>query len=199
MDELNFFLLIAIVLMFLSIFLWAQNSVRGRTHHSTVPFRAGEYSQAHFLNRIVLWGFFLRLSIVILFNITDAIRVLHLSPDSLRYHRVGRAIAQKMEQGMFNWPNWIDNGWFQFTGFVYYLFGSYPQIIQLINITLGALTPVIVYYMLRKVYADERVARWTAVFTSFFPSFIYWSCLMLKDPLSIFSMSLLLLAVVSIR
>ena len=37
------------------------------------------------------------------------------------------------------------------------------------------------------------------MFTAFFPSFVYWSCLMLKDPLSIFAMSLLVLSVVSLR
>ncbi len=50
-----------------------------------------------------------------------------------------------------------------------------------------------------KVYGVEKTARWTAILTAFFPSFIYWSCLMLKDPLSIFAMVLLVLAVVALR
>ena len=171
-----------------------------QTEAAPASFRPGKMSlPGTFLKRVVVYGFLLRLSIVAIFHVTDAIRVLHLSPDSLRYHREGLFIAHEMSLGYFNWPNWIDNGWFQFTGLVYYMFGPHPFVIQFFNITLGAVTPVIVYKMLRKVYADERVARWSALFTAFFPSFVYWSCLMLKDPLSIFAMSLLVLSVVSLR
>ena len=108
-------------------------------------------------------------------------------------------IAEQMATGNFNWPNWIDNAWFQFTGLVYYLIAPEPWLIQLINITLGALTPVVVYHLVARVYENERCARWTALMTAFFPSFIYWSCLMLKDPLSIFAVSLLVLGLVSLR
>lgn len=156
-------------------------------------------SSAIFLKRLVLWGFLLRFAIVIVFNVTDAIQKLNLSPDSLKYHKEGEMIAVRMQAGFFDWANWIDNAWFQFTGLVYYLLGPYPQLIQLFNIILGSLTPIIIYFLLRKIYIDERVAKWTALFTALFPSFIFWSCLMLKDPLSVFAMSLLVLAIASIR
>lgn len=168
------------------------STINSRVPQATVPAKV-------FLVKIVVCGFLFRLVLVVIFHLTDAIRILHLSPDSLRYHREGLYIAHEMSLGFFNWPNWIDNGWFQLTGLIYYLFGPYPVIIQLINISLGAATPVLVYRMLRVIYEDERVARWSALFTSFFPSFVYWSCLMLKDPLSIFAMSLLVLSIVSVR
>jgi hypothetical protein len=152
-----------------------------------------------FLWRLFWGAFVVRLIGVVLISLTDAIRSLSLSPDSLRYHEEALAIAEEMRGGLFNAPNWIDNGWFQFTGLVYYLLGPDPLYIQLINILLGALTPLVVFRLVLEVYGVEKLARVTALLVAFFPSFIYWSCLMLKDPLSIFSVSLLVLAVVRLR
>ena len=152
-----------------------------------------------FIVRLFFWALVVRLLVVFLLNITDAIQTLHLSPDSLRYHREGYLIAHQMAAGFFNWPNWIDNGWFQFTGFVYYLFGPHPLIIQLINVTFGALTPVVAYLVALRVFRADRPARTTAILVAFFPSFIYWSCLMLKDPIAILALSSLVLSIVGIR
>ncbi|TDR38608.1 hypothetical protein DFR29_120109 [Tahibacter aquaticus] len=152
-----------------------------------------------FMVRLFTGAFLVRLVGVLVISLTDAIRSLSLSPDSLRYHEEALAIAEEMRDGFFNAPNWIDNGWFQFTGLVYYLLGPNPLYIQLINILLGALTPLVVFRLVLEVYGMEKLARVTALLIAFFPSFIYWSCLMLKDPLSIFSVSLLVLAVVRLR
>jgi len=152
-----------------------------------------------FLWRLFAGAFVVRLIGVLLISVTDAIRSLSLSPDSLRYHEEALAIAEEMRGGFFNAPNWIDNGWFQFTGLVYYVLGPDPLYIQLVNILLGALTPLVVFRLVLEVYGVEKLARVTALLVGFFPSFIYWSCLMLKDPLSIFSVSLLVLAIVNLR
>ncbi len=144
-----------------------------------------------FLVRLIVLAWVVRLAVVIIFSMTDAIQILHLSPDSYRYHVYGVNIMQEMNRGVFNWPNWIDNGWFQFTGFVYYLIGPYPFLIQLVNITLSALTIVPVYLIAREISDDPRVRRMSAILTAFFPSFIYWSVLMLKDPAAIFALALI--------
>lgn len=156
-------------------------------------------AQRRFLRRLFAGAFLVRLAGVLLISLTDAIRSLSLSPDSLRYHEEALVIADEMRGGFFNAPNWIDNGWFQFTGLIYHVFGPNPLYIQLINILLGALTPLVIFRLVREVYREEKLARVTAILVAFFPSFIYWSCLMLKDPLSILSMSLLVLAVVRLR
>ena len=170
---------------------------------ATSPLQHGVYkdrrSDRRFSQKLFIGALLARLSIVFVFTATDAIRTLHLSPDSLRYHREGVVIASQMAAGNFNWPNWIDNAWFQFTGFIYYLLAPEPFLIQLINITLGALTPILVYHLVARAYENQQCARWAAILTAFFPSFIYWSCLMLKDSLSIFAMALLVLSLVSIR
>lgn len=162
---------------------------------ATLPTPAAQ----RFLLRVFTAAWLVRAIGVAIIALTDAIRQLSLSPDSLRYHREGMAIAEQMRDGFFNAPNWIDNGWFQFTGFVYWLLGPEPVFIQLINITLGALTPLIVFRIVLAVYRVEKLARVVALLVAFFPSFVYWSCLMLKDPLSIFCISLLVLAVVRLR
>jgi hypothetical protein len=160
--------------------------------------RAGPASR-RFLIGLFAGAFVVRLATVVVIAATDAIRAFQLSPDSLRYHEEGIGIAQQMDRGDFNWPNWIDNGWFQFTGFVYHHLGANPVFIQLINITLGALTPIVVFHLVLRVYRSERLARVVAILTAFFPSFVYWSSLMLKDPLAIFSVTLLAWSVVRLR
>jgi 4-amino-4-deoxy-L-arabinose transferase-like glycosyltransferase len=152
-----------------------------------------------FLVRLFVFGYLLRFFVAALLSLTDTITSLRLSPDSERYHREGELIAMEMAGGDFNWPNWIDNGWFQFTGLVYSVFGAHPFLIQAINVFLGALTPIIVYLIVWHVYRVERPARLTAILVAFFPSFVYWSCLMLKDPIAILAISSIVLSVLGFR
>ena len=72
--------------------------------------------EREFLVRVVLAAFALRIAVVLLLTWTDAIRTLHLSPDSLKYHRVGKLIAADYRRGMIEWGDWIvtkadDNFW----------------------------------------------------------------------------------------
>lgn len=196
----------AVVLVLALVAVWAMDRRRTARPAPRVPAALPRTDSPHpgaaarrFLWRLFAGAFVIRLIGVVLISLTDAIRSLSLSPDSLRYHEEALAIAEEMHGGFFNAPNWIDNGWFQFTGLVYYLLGPDPLYIQLINILLGALTPLVVFRLVLEVYGVEKLARVTALLVAFFPSFIYWSCLMLKDPLSIFSVSLLVLAVVRLR
>jgi hypothetical protein len=152
-----------------------------------------------YLWNVVALGLFLRGLLLFIFWATDAIFTLRLSPDSERYHRVGLVIMQEMNLGNFNWPAWIDDGWFQFTGFVYFLFGAHPFIMQLINVMVSCATVVVVFYLALEVSRSGPVARISAFLVAVFPSFIYWSCLMLKDPTAIFSLSLLVLSTLKIR
>jgi len=194
-------LAVAVVWMLAGVALWNHSQPRiglpeevevGGEEEFTLPGRV-------FARKIVVWGFLVRLVLVLIINATDAIRTLHLSPDSLRYHRLGMEIADNMRMGDFDWPNWIDNGWFQFTGFVYYTFGPFPILIQILNISFGAIIPLVVYSLVKDVYANEKTARWAALFTAFLPSFIYWSCLMLKDSASIFAVCLIVLSIVKLK
>lgn len=157
------------------------------------------FNSKSFLLKLFFLSWLLRLILVVFINATGAIQRLGLSSDSLRYGRMGEIIAAQMEQGNFNWPNWIDNGWFQFNGLVYYLFGSHSIIIQLFNITIACIVPLIVYQSILMVFRDIRIAKLTAIMVAIFPSFIYWSTLMLKDPISWLAVALLVYGTVGVK
>lgn len=152
-----------------------------------------------YLTSVVFIAFLLRGLLLIAFWATDAIFTLRLSPDSERYHRFGLVIMQEMERGYFNPAAWIDDAWFQFTGLVYFIFGPHPFLIQLLNVTLSSFTCVVVFLLALQVSRSSQVARISALAVAVFPSFIYWSSLMLKDPAAIFAVSVMVLATVRIR
>lgn len=152
-----------------------------------------------YLINLVVLAFSLRAILSLLMWVSDAIRILNLSPDSGYYHRSGILIAREMQRGFFNWPNWIDNGWFQFTGFVYFLLGPHPGLIQTLNIVLGSATVIVVFYLAMEISRSSQVARISALLVAIFPSFIFWSCLMIKDPVAIFMMCLLVFATLRLR
>jgi hypothetical protein len=158
-----------------------------------------EYDSKQFLKWLFVVSMLVRSVLLLIINATDAITKLGLSSDSLYYARVGKIVAVQMANGDFNWPNWIDNGWFQFNGLVFYLFGPYPFYVQLFNITVASIMPIIVFQTVRKVFPDIRIAKLTALMTAFFPSFIYWSVLMLKDPISWLAVAFLVYGTVSIK
>lgn len=178
------------------LFLSGQNKPYGASIQETKILLS---NNARFLKKVFIISFITRLLVLTLINTTGAIQKLGLSSDSLRYTRIGEIIANQMANGDFNWPNWIDNGWFQFNGFVFYLFGPYPIYIQLFNITVASFMPIVVFKTIEKIFKDIRIARLTTLMVAFFPSFIYWSVLMLKDPISWLAVSFLVYGTVSIK
>ena len=152
-----------------------------------------------YLQRLFMLAFSTRAILLTLLVVTNATQEMHLSPDSERYHSVGVLIMREMERGFFNWPNWIDNGWFQFTGFVYFLLGPHQLAVQVLNITLGSLTVVVVFYLALEASRSSQVARISALLVALTPSFIFWSCMAIKDPVAILAMSLLVLCTIKLR
>ncbi len=176
--------------------------INGRNKISTAPFAEPEIRKSDhrlFLRKVFFTSWSIRLSLLLFVNMTGAIEKLGLSSDSLYYTRVGKIVANQMANGNFNWPRWIDNAWFQFNGLVFYLFGPHPIYVQLFNITVASIMPIIVFHTLKKVFPDIRIARLTTLMVAFFPSFIYWSVLMLKDPISWLAVSLLVYGTVSVK
>jgi len=72
-------------------------------------------------------------------------------------------------------------------------------LIQLLNVMLGSATGVLVYRLSREVYGYESLSRFAGYVTAFFPSFIYYSILPLKDTLSLFALLFLVIALVRLR
>ena len=152
-----------------------------------------------FLFRVVIAAWLLRFAVIIVYAMTDAIYRLRLSPDSERYHREGIDSMNAMAFGDFALKSWIDNGWFQFTGLVYHFIAPEPFLMQLVNITLGALLVLPVFGIVKRITDDVRAQRFAAVLTAFFPSIVYWSTLMLKDPASIMAVALVIYGVMALR
>lgn len=202
-------LAMALLALMLSVFLYArqQTEITGAVQprmafpgadESSGPLPAAVAEKAWLL-KLFLAAWLVRLAVVIVINATGAIQKLGLSSDSMHYARIGKMLAVQMHMGHFNWADWIDNGWYQFNGLVFYLFGEHPVLIQLFNITVASLVPVIFYFTVKKALGNAQVARWTALMIAFFPSFIYWSALMLKDPVSWLAVALLAYGTVSLK
>lgn len=156
-------------------------------------------SDRSFLWRVAVSAWLLRFVIIIVYAFTDAIYTLRLSPDSERYHREGINSMNAMIYGDFAYKPWIDDGWFQFTGLVYHLVTPEAFVMQLINITLGTLLVLPVFGIVRNITNDVFVQRLAAILTAFFPSIVYWSTLMLKDPASTLAIAMIIYGVVELR
>lgn len=153
-----------------------------------------------FLFRLMAFGWLARLLVVLVFNVTGAIRSLGLSSDSFLYHRSGTEIAHLLGNGLSVLDlDWVDQGWFQFTGVVYYMFGANPFWIQLFNISFSTAAIWFAYHFSLKGFDDRNIARLTAVFVAIFPSFVYWSTMMLKDPAALMAMCMIVCSLVHLR
>jgi hypothetical protein len=148
--------------------------------------------------RIFVWGLLVRFAALAAIIVSGAIEG-GISRDSIKYHNVGIEIAAMMHQGDYNWPNWIDNGWFQFTGLIYHLFGEQMLLIQLLNVFCGAATGYLAYRIALEVYDKEALARFAGYLTGLFPSFVYYSVIPLKDTVSLCSLLLIVYSVTALR
>jgi hypothetical protein len=72
------------------------------------------------------------------------------------------------------------------TGLIYYIAGRSILVAQSFCAVIGAATAPMVYFCAQKIFQNQRVAKASALTVAFFPSFIIWSSLLLKDGLIIF-------------
>lgn len=164
------------------------------------PISRNELDDSQFLTRLLLIAWLLRLAVVILFNLTGAVSELGLSSDSFLYHRTGIWIARSLAGGASIADlHWVDDGWFQFTGLVYYVLSPNPVWIQLINITLSTMAVWFTYTLTLRGFGHRNGARLAAVMVAVFPSFVYWSTMMLKDPAALLAMTMITCSLVCLR
>lgn len=156
-------------------------------------------SDRAFLWRLCISAWLFRLVIIVLYALTDAIERFNLSLDHRRYDNEGIWVMNAMNYGDFALKSWIDDGWFQFVGLIYFLLWPSPLLIQLINITLSVVTVIPLFLMIRELTADVRVQRFYAILVAFFPSIMFWSTLMLKDPAAILAVALVIYGVFVLR
>lgn len=156
-------------------------------------------SDRSFLWRLCLSAWFFRFAIITLYALTDAVERFNLSLDHRRYDNEGVWVMNAMSYGDFALKSWIDDGWFQFVGLIYYLLWPSPFLVQLINITISTLTVIPLFLMIREIHGDVRVQRFYAVLVAFFPSILFWSTLMLKDSAAILAVALIIYGVFVLR
>lgn len=112
--------------------------------------------------------------------------------DSINYHVSGQKVAEALERGddIFRvlsgfWKGKSDYGFSIVIGFLYYIFGAFPLIIQIFNALLGSLTVVRVYQITRYIY-DEKRARLAGILMMLMPTLLWFSAMLLKETLLIF-------------
>lgn len=81
-----------------------------------------------------------------------------------------------------------DVGWGMnyLTAIIYFVTGRSMLVAQSFCAVIGAATSPLIYFCAQKIYQNQRVAKISALFIAFFPSFIIWSSQLLKDGLIIF-------------
>ena len=91
----------------------------------------------------------------------------------------------------FTYGNYGFHGFTMLLAYLVYIFGPMKFSGRLINILLGTLTGIFVYYIVKRIFG-QKSAKISAVLVTFFPSMFIWSLDFLKDPIYIL-MSLLIL------
>ena len=71
-------------------------------------------------------------------------------------------------------------------GLIYTIFGYAPIAAKAINGLFGCLSSIMVYYIARMLTGSERTSKIAALGTMFFPSLVYWSATLLRDPIANF-------------
>jgi hypothetical protein len=110
-----------------------------------------------------------------------------LSRDSLQYHLRGQRIAETIFTGQYSWSAWIDEGWNQFIGLVYFLIAPHILLIQLFNAVICAWSAVLLYELGVAIFQHEPAARLAAYVFIWFPSLIYYTSLPLKEAVALLS------------
>jgi hypothetical protein len=110
----------------------------------------------------------------------------NLSRDSVAYDHEGAIKAAQYAAGEIRWSNWVDEGWKEYGGVIYLLFGPQQWLIQLINALLSGVGTVLVYRSSLLAFQDQSVAKATALVWAVFPSVVYYTSLPLKEAPAVF-------------
>lgn len=135
---------------------------------------------------------------MLLIHVSGAEKSMSLTKDAFLYDRAGLGIAEYYwTQGATEWParvtGFIDFAWEYFIGIVYYVIGHNPLAIKLVCVIAGTLVPYVHYRTALIVTNDRQIAFAVLLISTFFPTQVYYSALMVRDSVSALSVSLLFL------
>lgn len=110
-----------------------------------------------------------------------------ISRDSHEYHDYGVEGRQRIITGTMELHHWIDDGWKQFIGVVYYLLTPNILIISTINAILSGLAVLLMYKICLHAFHSETVGIAAAYLVALFPSSVYFTSLPLKEAVAMFA------------
>lgn len=108
-----------------------------------------------------------------------------MTNDCITYGRIGNEMAQTWYGGGRYIFNTLNYGYYYFNAFIYYVTGFYPDLVRLVNSIIAVGAALNLYFISLKL-SGRKAAKFTFVLTAFFPSFVVWSALNLKESLCIF-------------
>lgn len=111
-----------------------------------------------------------------------------MSRDSYWYVRKAEWKAEtQYATGDIDWSLWIDSAWPEFSGLVFYLFGPQLVIILLINAAFASAAVMLVYQIATTAFSSNAIGKAAAYVLAFFPSFVYYTSMPLKEAPAIFA------------
>jgi 4-amino-4-deoxy-L-arabinose transferase-like glycosyltransferase len=160
-------------------------------------------TEAAFLGRVYLGTLLLRAAMALALNMSVAdhgvaamfwgdSNTYDLAGDQLARRWHGEATSTGLTESLSGY------GFVYYVAAIYYVFGRNQFLVQLLNATIGSLTVLVVYAIGRRLFGPD-VARWSALFTAFFPQMLFWSAGMYKDPAVLLCISLSMFAVLRLR
>ena len=121
----------------------------------------------------------------------------NFGPDALTYDAFGHGIVEHWWGGSPD-PgiDFTKSGWGMpyLVALVYSFTGQSPLAAQVVSCILGAATAVLAFFTSKEIFNNNKVARYTAIFVSFFPAMIVWTAQLLKEGFIIFFLVLSVLA-----
>ncbi len=154
--------------------------------------------QRALLNRIFWLTVFVHGVAVIVLNVSGALDG-GISRDSIKYHELGQQIAVRYSLGQIEWLRWIDNGWYEFVGVLYWIGPQKIWFVQSVNVLFASLASVFVARTGFLAYKDWRVGAGAALMVALFPSFVHFTSLATKDAVGLLAVSLFVWGLVSLR
>jgi hypothetical protein len=141
--------------------------------------------ERRWLNRLTLLAFSLRVVIALVLHVTGGSA--QLAPDEITYASNGRAIALYWAGDLIIRPARLETGeplgYFYINALFVYLLGS-PAVavvaVKVLNCAVGAFACRVFFWMARELFGSEA-ARRTASLVAWFPSFVLWSAVNIRD------------------
>lgn len=152
------------------------------------------YSPKKFEKRLFRAGIIVNISSVLFFYVFyylltntefDAAAV-----DALWYHDMGIQIAGQFRELRFDLAElgrveFDDLGYNFFLGIIYFIFGPNVIIARIIQALFGSFSAIIIYRIAKVLY-NESIGRTASLFFIFFPVFVYYNALHLKETLMLY-------------